>query len=69
MKEHKYKRLIELRNKQVILDSQMERITDEIEYIKKDCDHKYPNGESAVESGKGLVICRICQTIKNGVSY
>ena len=66
MKQEQIDKLDYLSSVRASLDSQLEMVIDEFESIRKTCDHKYPDGESAIISHSNLTICDICQKIPKG---
>lgn len=66
MKQEQIDKLEHLSSVRASLDSQLEMVIDKFESIRKTCDHKYPDGESAIISHSIITTCDICQIIPKG---
>lgn len=41
---------------------ELQKIQKDLTNLQKLCDHKYPNGESAVSNGMFCAVCEICHS-------
>jgi hypothetical protein len=43
---------------------QLKRAEDEVRAVGKMCDHRYPDGKSAILTGVGRAFCAICTRVR-----